>query len=93
MILERFKNRDAKPVYHRLQETGRHLPEGLHYLDSWIEPNFDRCFQLMETNDLRHLQEWILSWNDLVKFEIVPVLPSKDTREIVEAAMKKQETG
>ena len=85
MVVERFKNRDAKPVYRRLQESGRHMPEGLRYLDSWIEPNFDRCFQLMETDDLRLLQSWILHWNDLMDFEIVPVVPSKDTRATVEA--------
>jgi len=86
MVVERFKNHDPKPIYRRLQESGRHMPEGLRYLDSWIEPNFDRCFQLMETDDLRLLQSWILRWNDLVDFEIVPVVPSKDTRAVVEAA-------
>ena len=84
MIVERFRNRDPKPIYRRLRETGRHMPEGLRYLDSWVEPNFDRCFQLMETSDLRLLQQWILAWNDLVEFEIVPVVPSKETRETVE---------
>ena len=87
MVIERFKNRDAKALYRRLRDAGRQMPEGLKYLDSWVEPNFDRCFQLMETEDLRLLQSWILYWNDLMDFEIVPVVPSKDTREIVEAVM------
>jgi len=86
MIVERFKNRDARTIYRRLRESGRQMPEGLAYIDSWIEPNFDRCFQLMETADLRLLQQWILAWNDLMEFEIVPVVPSKDTRAVVEAA-------
>ncbi len=38
------------------------LPEGLTYLDSWVEPNFDRCFQLMECDDLRLIQQWVLNW-------------------------------
>jgi hypothetical protein len=87
MVVERFKNRDAKALYRRLRDAGRQMPEGLKYLDSWVEPNFDRCFQLMETSDLRLLQSWILCWNDLMDFEIVPVVSSKDTRETVEAAM------
>lgn len=86
MIIERFKDRDARGIYRRLQESGRQMPEGLTYIDSWIEPNFDRCFQLMETADLRLLQQWILAWNDLMVFEIVPVVPSKETRATVEAA-------
>jgi hypothetical protein len=83
MVIERFKNRDPKPIYSRLRESGRQMPEGLKYLESWIEPNFDRCFQLMETDDLRNFERWILGWNDLMDFEIVPVVPSKDTREAV----------
>jgi uncharacterized protein DUF3303 len=86
MIIERFKGRDAQAIYRRLLESGRQMPEGLTYIDSWIEPNFDRCFQLMETADLRLLQRWILAWNDLMEFEIVPVVPSKETRAIVAAS-------
>jgi hypothetical protein len=85
MVIERFKGRDARPIYRRLLESGRQMPEGLRYIDSWIEPNFDRCFQLMETDNLCLLQRWILAWNDLMEFEIVPVVPSKDTRTTVDA--------
>ncbi len=83
MIVERFKGRDARAIYRRLCDSGRQMPEGLTYIDSWIEANFDRCFQLMKTDDLRLLQRWILTWNDLIDFEIVPVVPSKETRETV----------
>lgn len=47
MVVERFKNRDPEEVYRRFQEKGRMMPEGLKYVESWIEANFDRCFQLM----------------------------------------------
>jgi hypothetical protein len=88
MIVERFKNRDPKPIYRRLRERGRQMTDGLKYIDSWVEANFDRCFQLMETDDLRLLQQWIAHWNDLTDFEIVPVVPSKDTRETIEPFTK-----
>ena len=83
MVIEHFKGRDAKAVYRRFRDKGRMAPDGLVYVGSWIETNFDRCFQLMECDDVRLLQEWILSWSDLADFEIVPVLPSKDTSDIV----------
>jgi hypothetical protein len=84
MIIERFKDDDMIPVYKRLRDAGRVLPEGLKYIDSWIEPNFGRCFQLMECDDARLLQQWVLQWRGTgATFEIVPVVPSKDTREIV----------
>jgi Protein of unknown function (DUF3303) len=84
MVIERFRDDDMLPVYKRVRDEGRALPEGLTYQGSWVEPNFGRCFQLMETSDLRLLQEWVLGWRGLgVSFEIVPVVPSKETREVV----------
>jgi uncharacterized protein DUF3303 len=84
MVIERFKDNDMIPVYRRLREKGRMLPDGLKYIDSWIEPNFSRCFQVMECDDLKRLQEWILQWRGSgTTFEIVPVLRSAETREVV----------
>jgi Protein of unknown function (DUF3303) len=83
MVIEHFRDRDAKAVYARFREKGRMAPAGLTYVGSWIEVNFDRCFQLMECDDAGLLQDWILAWGDLADFEIVPVVPSKETAEIV----------
>jgi len=83
MVIEHFRDRDAKAVYARFRDKGRMAPDGLKYVGSWIEANFDRCFQLMECDDAKLLQEWILAWGDLPDFEIVPVVPSKDTADIV----------
>ena len=84
MLIERFKNRDAKSAYRHFRDKGRGLPEGLRYVDSWIEPNFDRCFQLMECDDAKLLQEWMLFWGDHVEVEFVPVVPSAETRKVIE---------
>jgi hypothetical protein len=84
MIVERFKDQDMVPAYRKLREGGRMLPDGLKYVDSWVEPNFARCFQLMECDDLRLLQEWILRWRGSgTTFEVVPVVSSKETREVI----------
>ncbi|MGP8070373.1 MAG: DUF3303 domain-containing protein [Candidatus Bathyarchaeia archaeon] len=83
MVVERFKNRNARAVYTRSRERGRMLPEGLKYVDSWVEANFDRCFQLMECNDAKLLQKWVLEWKDLVEFEIVPVVSSKEATDTI----------
>lgn len=84
MVVERFRNRDATAVYRRLREQGRGMPDGLRYVNSWIEASFDRCFQLMECDDARLLQTWVAFWSDLIEFEIVPVVPSAETREAIE---------
>ena len=84
MVIERFADNDMVPVYRRVRDAGRALPAGLRYVDSWVEPNFARCFQLMETDDLGLLQEWVLSWRGCgVTFEIVPVVSSAETRAVV----------
>ena len=84
MVVETFKDNDMIPVYRRVQASGRQLPDGLRYIDSWVEPSFARCFQLMETDDLAALQAWVLGWRGTgVSFEIVPVVPSAETRKVV----------
>jgi hypothetical protein len=85
LIIERFKDRNPTPIYERLRASGRALPEGLRYLDSWIEVTFDRCFQLMECDNARLLLEWILQWRDLMEFEVVPVCPSREVRALFHA--------
>ena len=84
MIIERFKDSDMLPIYKRVRDSGRGLPEGLKYIESWITADFSRCFQIMECDDARKIQEWVLNWRGLgVSFEIVPVVTSKETRELV----------
>ena len=83
MVIERFKNRDAKAVYRRFRERGRMAPDGLTYVDSWVETSFDRCFQLMECPDAQLLTQWAANWQDLVEFEFVPVRSSKEAVEII----------
>ena len=83
MVIERFKPGTIPAIYRRLRDEGRSLPDGLTYEGSWIEAGFGRCFQLMACDDARLLQEWVLSWGDLFEAEIVPVVPSVETREVV----------
>lgn len=81
MVIEHFEGSDVLPVYRRLAERGRGLPEGLRYVDSWMEAGCRRCFQLMETHDAGLLQDWALHWRGCgVSFEIVPVVPAGETR-------------
>ena len=75
MVIERFVH-GARPVYERAAEQGRMLPEGLVYVDSWIDESLERCFQLMETDDPALFDEWIANWSDIGEFEVVPVIDS-----------------
>jgi Protein of unknown function (DUF3303) len=89
MVIERFRDNDMVPVYQRVRERGRSLPEGLEYVDSWVAADFSRCFQLMRSADLRLIQAWILEWRGSgVTFEIVPVATSAEARAVVEPYLK-----
>jgi len=81
MVVEHFKNRDAVSVYRRFREQGRMAPEGLVYVASWVDDQFERCYQLMETDDRALLDAWMAHWSDLVDFEVYPVLPSQEAAE------------
>jgi Protein of unknown function (DUF3303) len=90
MIVEHFRDNDMVPVYQRLRQAGRSLPEGLDYVDSWVEANFSRCFQLMRGDDLKLIQAWILGWRGCgVTFEIVPVVSSAEARAVVEPYLER----
>lgn len=83
LIIEHFKNNDPVPVYRRFKDRGRLAPEGLQYVSSWVDERLERCFQLMETEDRDKTDEWISSWDDLVEFEVFPVIPSNEAAERV----------
>jgi Protein of unknown function (DUF3303) len=81
MVIETFRDQNAKAVYRRFRDNGRMMPEGLKFVGSWVSADVGRCFQLMETDDITRLQSWVAEWSDLAAFEIVPVTPGKDTAE------------
>ena len=82
MVIEKFKNNNSKAVYDRAHEKGRMLPDGLGYIDSWVEANLGRCFQLMECDRVDLFHQWMIQWDDLIEFEIIPVITSKEAFEI-----------
>ena len=81
MVVETFRNQDAKAIYRRLRDRGRMMPDGLTFIDSWVAADLGRCFQLVDADDITLLQRWIAGWSDLVAFEIVPVASGRDTAE------------
>ena len=81
LVIEHFKNGDAAPVYRRFRDRGRLAPAGLTYVSSWVTAELDRCYQIMETDDRALLDQWIANWNDIVTFEVYPVISSKEAAE------------
>lgn len=84
MIVERYRDGDALPVYRRFRDRGRLMPEGLRYVSSWVTKDLRSCFQVMECEDPKLLDEWMEQWKDLVEFEVVPVITSAEAAASVE---------
>jgi hypothetical protein len=78
MVIEHFRDGNAAPVYARFRTSGRLAPAGLIYINSWVTDDLARCYQVMECADRALLDEWIAAWNDLVEFEVIPVITSSD---------------
>jgi hypothetical protein len=76
MVIEKFREGAKDKVYARYETRGRMLPDGLEYIDSWLSRDGSRCFQLMKTEHAELFRIWIEKWNDLIDFEVVPVMPS-----------------
>jgi len=76
MVIEQFK--DTASIGERFSTRGRMLPEGVTYQASWIDPVARRCFQLMEAPDVERFATWTEAWQDLIDFEIIPVVTSAE---------------
>ena len=81
MIVEHFRNGDPKPVYARFRDKGRLAPEGLKYIISWVTDDLAHCYQVMECDDRRLLDQWLAAWSDLVDFEVHPIVTSAEAAE------------
>lgn len=57
------------------------LPNNVLYVDSWVEENLQKCYQIMKSESVEKLLEWKSHWDDLVDFEIIPVLTSEEAAE------------
>ena len=83
MIIERLHPGKIKELYQRFADKGRMLPDGVHYINSWINEEVTVCYQVMETESPAKLQLWIDKWKDLVDFEVIPVISSAKAKEKV----------
>ncbi|MGD1047321.1 MAG: DUF3303 family protein [Candidatus Krumholzibacteriaceae bacterium] len=84
MIVEHFRPGKAPAVYRRFRERGRMMPESVRYISSWVDLDFERCFQVMEAESELDLKAWTSNWEDLMDFEIIPVRTSAEASRAIE---------
>jgi hypothetical protein len=83
MVIERFKPGKAAEIYRRFRDRGRMAPDDVKYVASWVDFEFNRCFQVMEADNLGRLKDWTTHWDDLADFEIVPVRTSAEAAAVI----------
>ena len=83
MVIEKFRPDRAPDVYRRFRDHGRLAPDGLRYVASWVDLEFERCFQVMEAERIELVHAWIAQWQDLVDFEVVPVRTSAEAAAVM----------
>jgi hypothetical protein len=83
MVIEHYRNGDPAPVYRRFRERGRMAPASVAYVASWVDEKLATCYQVMETADRALLDQWMRNWEDIVRFEVQPVITSAEAAERV----------
>jgi 2-hydroxy-3-keto-5-methylthiopentenyl-1-phosphate phosphatase len=83
MIIETFHPGKVKQLYKRFEEKGRLMPQGVQYINSWINEDITTCFQVMESDTEKKIYEWIQNWIDLSDFKVIPVITSSQAKEKV----------
>src|SRR5262245_18348831 len=78
MVIENFRDGNPVPVYQRIRVRGRMMPAGVEYRGRWVTEDFSRCFQIMECQDRRLLDQWMANWKDVTDFEVIPVITSAE---------------
>lgn len=81
LVIEHFRHGDAVPIYRRLRDRGRLMPDGLEYVSSWVTRDLTMCWQVMRCDDRALLDQWMANWADLMEFEVIPVLTSAEVVE------------
>ncbi len=84
LVIETYKRGKTAAIYERFSKKGRMMPQKVEYVDSWVEENLQKCYQVMKSESLDTLLEWVKHWKDLVDFEIIPVLTSTEAAERVQ---------
>jgi hypothetical protein len=78
MVIERFRDGNAIPVYRRFRDRGRLAHDELRYVASWVTTDLSHCYQVMECEDRAMLDAWMAQWGDLVDLEVEMVMTSAE---------------
>ena len=71
------------PSGKRFLETKGAPPEGVTMLGRWHKAGGLAGYLLCETSDAEAIANWCYAWNDLLRFEIVPVIDDEQAGRVL----------
>ena len=63
-------------------------PDGLVFVEAWVDDTLERRYLLMQTHDDRLLDEWMANWKDLIEFEVHSVITPEEAGEKAAAQLQ-----
>ncbi len=58
------------------------LPDGLEFIESWMDESGGRVFQVMAAADPSVFDQWTPLWEDLVDFEIIKLRAKPQEKDV-----------
>ena len=67
----------------RFLETGAPPPKGVTSLGRWFTASHNKGFMLVEADDPKSLFKYVSEWNDIMDFEIDPVVSDEEAASVL----------
>lgn len=83
MTVYTFRPEHANSATERFLETGGQPPKGAKMISRWHDVSGGRGFALSESDDPVAMTKWCRQWNDLLSFEIIPVVTDEQVTQAI----------
>ncbi|MEZ5742123.1 MAG: DUF3303 family protein [Burkholderiaceae bacterium] len=83
LTIYRWRPENRKAIVQRFMETGGVPPPGVKLLSRWTDVAGGRGFSLTEADDPVAASKFAYAWNDLMSFEMVPVVSDEQLGQVL----------
>ena len=83
MVIWTFKPSAAEDAIARFSETGGLPPDGVTMVSRYHVIGGNRGFAVAESDDPIAMGSWTRQWNDLLSFEVIPVVDDAGIQQIL----------
>lgn len=73
-----FKPEQADATTERFRQTGGVPPEGVRMIARYHDVSGNRGWAISETDDAVAIATWCRQWNDVLTFDVVPILDDQE---------------